>query len=174
MTKRVVNALIAAAVSCSVALAGSGAASAAHHLDGARPMAAMTATFDPQVEPALVQFFTDILSIPDEVLVQGDQATQSWISVNIPPRAAKHAAAPGTVLGCISAIGQALAGLALPAFKIMKIKRLINDVGGLWEAVRLALGGTSAAEKGEAIATAFAALIAELSGISGISQHCFN
>ncbi|WP_224392906.1 hypothetical protein [Pseudonocardia sp. ICBG1293] len=54
----------------------------------------------------------------------------------------------------------------------MKIKKLISEMGGVWESAKLLAGAGTAAEKGDAVMTALGSLIGELSGISGVVKAC--
>ncbi|MBF4607720.1 hypothetical protein [Curtobacterium sp. VKM Ac-1393] len=60
------------------------------------------------------------------------------------------------------------------AAKILKIKRLIDSLGGVTKAVRLFRGASFKWEKIQAIGGAAAALGAELLGIAAVKQKCFS
>lgn len=117
---------------------------------------------------ALEAMFHRMLQVPDDVLRRGDAATDEWVRAHSPSQR------EGNALGCIGAVGAVLVGVLVPAVKILKIKALIKDLGGVVAATRLLIGAGTAAEKAEAVVTALAALVAELSGIAGIQRHCFS
>ena len=48
---------------------------------------------------------------------------------------------------CALAIGQLIVTVGLPATKIVKIKKYIKALGGVWEAAKLLAGATTASEK---------------------------
>ncbi|MGQ0573715.1 MAG: hypothetical protein ACT4RN_05850 [Pseudonocardia sp.] len=103
--------------------------------------------------------------IPEGILRQGDGATNQWVRDH--PRNGNYRRVSGSVAA-------ALAGVLVPAAKILKIRQLIKDLGGVIDASRLLIGAGTAAEKTEAIATAVGFLAAELLGIAGIRQYCFS
>jgi hypothetical protein len=113
--------------------------------------------------------FSLIESIPEDVLLAGDKALQNWADANhISPRDAR-----ANVVGCAGAIALVIASTAFPAAKILKIKRLINSLGGVAKAVRLFWGASFSYEKLHALGGAAAALGAELLGITQIKKQCF-
>ncbi|MGJ4049839.1 hypothetical protein ACN4DP_03060 [Corynebacterium macclintockiae] len=57
--------------------------------------------------------------------------------------------------------------------KIVKIKRLIKDLGGLKEAVQIMWGASFSYEKMQAAGGTLAALAGEFFGITGIREKCF-
>lgn len=133
-----------------------------------------------QSSQALTRFFTYILNIPDTVLQQGDAATDQWIRSH--PRGGGanavvfHSPTPSAAnpYRCTLAVGALLVTTALPALKILKLKRYIEAIGGVAQTVRLVIGATSAAEKSRAVLVALGGLIAELTGIATVNQYCFS
>lgn len=120
-----------------------------------------------------------LMSIPDSILLEGDAALHQWTAQN--PPAGPVTGVPGDQVGtnanvflCTGAIAAAIAGVALPAAKILKIKKLMNELGGVTEAVQLMWGASFSYEKMAAAGGAFGALAAEFVGIAGIQQECFN
>ncbi|QWS33693.1 hypothetical protein [Curtobacterium aetherium] len=112
-----------------------------------------------------------IQSIPDAVLLSGDAALQEWIAVTHPellrgPRA--------DIVGCTGAIAWLIASTAIPVAKILKIKKLINALGGVAKAVRIFWGASFSWEKIKAVGGAAGALAAELIGITSVKQKCFS
>ncbi|WP_226352818.1 hypothetical protein [Pseudonocardia sp. ICBG601] len=120
-----------------------------------------------------------IASIPDSALVS-DSALQQWFStaegVSLKARAAALGQSPqrgvGDIADCASAVGQVVLGIGVPAVRLLKIKKLISEMGGVWESAKLLAGAGTAAEKGDAVMTALGSLIGELSGISGVVKAC--
>jgi hypothetical protein len=119
--------------------------------------------------------FAYILQIPDDVLLKGDAATDQWVKAN--PRsgggAQQASATEADAVKCVAAIGAILVGVLVPAAKLLKIKKLIKELGGAAQAARLLVGAGTAAEKTEAIAIALGSLVGELTGISGVAENCF-
>ncbi|PPB48686.1 hypothetical protein C4K88_13265 [Arthrobacter pityocampae] len=118
------------------------------------------------------------MSIPDSVLLEGDAALQQWTAQNPPAgpvtgSPSDQASTDANVFLCTGAIAAAIAGVALPASKILKIKKLMNELGGVSEAVKLMWGASFSYEKMAVAGGAFASLAAELVGIAGIQQECF-
>lgn len=77
------------------------------------------------------------------------------------------------VAKCVGAIVQLLATTAVPAAKLLRIKKYINALGGAKQAVQLLLKATSRAEKLKAGGEVLVNLAAELSGISSVQKACF-
>lgn len=116
-----------------------------------------------------------IESIPDSVLLQGDAATQKWISTNFD---SAELTAPGVTQagfwGCTAAIAGVIASTAIPAAKLLKMKSLIKSLGGVKEAVRIMWGASFSYEKIQALGGAAAALAAEIIGITAVRDNCFS
>lgn len=108
-----------------------------------------------------------IESIPDEVLQKGDKATQQWIADH------QATATRASVAGCTAAIALFLGTNLVSAAKIIKIKRLIKDLGGLKEAVKIMWGASFSYEKMQAAGGTLAALAGEFFGITSIRNECF-
>lgn len=109
--------------------------------------------------------------IPEAVLVAGDTAVQEWLRANRPELLTSSRA---DIVGCAGAIAWLIASTAIPTAKILKIKRLINSLGGVSSAVRLFWGASFKWEKIQALGGAAAALGAELLGIAAVKQKCFS
>ncbi|KAJ4298334.1 hypothetical protein N0V88_003360 [Collariella sp. IMI 366227] len=73
----------------------------------------------------------------------------------------------------VAAIVQLLGTTAIPAAKLLRIKKYIKALGGTKQAVKLLLGAASKAEKLKAGGQALVALAAELLGISTVKNNCF-
>ena len=76
---------------------------------------------------------------------------------------------PRSFWGCVGALGTLLVTTALPAARILKIKKYVKSLGGVTDAVRYLLGIKGAASGGEALKN----LILELSGIASVTDNCF-
>lgn len=125
-----------------------------------------------------------IMQIPDEVLAQGDAATHSWLKANRGEASARSINSAvrnaggvstlgwGDAAGCAAAIGGIVLGVAVPAVKLLRIKKDIKAIGGVWESAKLLVGAGTAAEKGEAVVTALGSLVAELTGVAGVAEAC--
>ena len=169
--------LVGLVVTCGLA-AGSTTAVAAQPTASVPPERAVVASASNQ-GAELEAELNYLMSIPDTVLLEGDAALQQWAAQNPPTDPA--AGIPGDQVGtnanvflCTGAIAAAIAGVALPAAKILKVKKLMNELGGVTEAVKLMWGASFSYEKMAVAGGAFGALAAELVGIAGIQQECFN
>jgi hypothetical protein len=109
--------------------------------------------------------------IPESVLVAGDAATQQWLRAHHPELLT---ASRADIVGCAGAIAWLIASTAIPAAKILKIKRLIDSLGGVSKAVQVFWGASFTWEKIHALGGAAAALGAELLGIATVKQKCFS
>lgn len=112
-----------------------------------------------------------IESIPDEVLLQGDEATREWLQ-NDPK--AQEATQEASALGCTASILSLIGGNMIVAGKLLKIKRLIQDLGGVVSAVRHMAGAGFNYEKLKHGGGAIFTLASELFGIEGVRTQCFN
>lgn len=74
----------------------------------------------------------------------------------------------------MGAIGVAIGGALVPAAKILKIKKLVAQLGGIKKAVEIFWGASFAWEKIQAIGGPIAALGAELLGITAVRAQCFS
>jgi hypothetical protein len=149
---------------------------------------------------ALDRLLAEIESIPDDVLAAGDEALHKWL-VEHGDRAGDddnngeklkrdEDSSDGVLLllergelvaraswwkvtKCVAAIVQLLATTAVPAAKLLRIKKYIEALGGVKQAVQLLLGATTKTEKLKAGGEALVALSAELLGISTVKNNCF-
>lgn len=110
-----------------------------------------------------------IESIPEAVLLSGQTAYEEWVSGN----PTMQRAARASILECTGAIALLIASTAFPVAKILKIKRLINSLGGVTKAVRIMWGASFSWEKIRALGGAAAALGAELLGVAAVKRGCF-
>lgn len=109
-----------------------------------------------------------IESIPDEVLFEGDEATHEWIEerTSWDQKADKWS--------CAGAIGVLLVTTAVPAAKLLKIKRLIKDLGGAKEAAEIMWKASFRYEKLKAMGGVIGDLVMELVGINEVRKECFS
>ena len=144
---------------------------------------------------ALDRILAEIDEIPDEVLEQGDEALHKWLvdhgnragneklkrddgseaeNLSIFERGELAARASlWKIAKCVAAIVQLLGTTAVPAAKLLRIKKYIKALGGAKKAVKLLLGATTKAEKLKAGGQALVSLASELLGISTVKKNCF-
>lgn len=132
-------------------------------------------------ESDLTTFFRDIEKIPDDLLEYGTQyeinnyLRKNNIHINLYNDKLGETAKDVTIFqprsfwGCVGALGTLLVTTAVPAAKILKIKKYVKSLGGVTDAVRYLLGIKGAASGGEALKN----LILELSGIASVADSCF-
>ncbi|AEO64841.1 bd68738e-4cac-4afb-aae9-a5e8103d92a6 [Thermothielavioides terrestris] len=149
---------------------------------------------------ALDNVLSQIEGIPEDVLQQGDEALHKWL-VDHGIRAGDEKLKRDTdggeeasdeeglsllergelvaraswwkIAKCVAAIVQLLATTAVPAAKLLRIKKYIEELGGAKQAVELLLKATTKSEKLKAGGEALVALSAELLGISSVKNNCF-
>ncbi|WP_146081684.1 hypothetical protein [Clavibacter michiganensis] len=63
---------------------------------------------------------------------------------------------------------------AIPAAKILRVKRLIDELGGVARAVQILWGASFSYEKLQVVGGAALALAGELLGITSIRTECFS
>lgn len=175
MSKRFITAGVSMLAAGALVLSAAPAANAAPALTSPAAAAATPtdATLDERAA-GLTALLDEISSIPDEVLLAGDAATTAWIAENADAPGGDTAVARANVLGCTGAIAAALAGVAFPAAKLLKVKKLADELGGVKKAVDLLWGASFNYEKVQAAGGALAALAAELVGITSIKEQCFS
>ena len=128
-----------------------------------------------------------INKIPDELLKTGSQeeivafCTQQGRSLNVyndnigevsyeMPQYVLN----GSIGKCALSIGQLIVTVGIPASKLLKIKKYIAALGGVKEAAALLVGATTASEKAQGILTALGGVLATITGIDGIKEHCLS
>ncbi|CCC14054.1 hypothetical protein SMACR_08503 [Sordaria macrospora] len=159
--------------------------------------------FTPAFTSSLDDLFNLLDSIPDSVLESGDEALNQWFIDNdlrdpsadllldttpalevddldlvgdetLVERGVLVARASAwKIAKCVASIVQMIATTAVPAAKLLKIKKYIKALGGVKESVKLLLGATTKAEKLKAGGKALVYLSAELLGISSVKAACF-
>ncbi len=156
----------------------------------------------PEFAFPLEHLFTSITSIPDTVLTQGDEALHSYLVstglrapddltanlnnpnsdrplLSLPPPSPSSAipaasrASIWEILKCGAAIIELLATTAVPAAKILRIKKYIEALGGARQAAELLLKATTMEEKLRVGGQALVNLAKELLGISRVKEYCF-
>ncbi|OIW28226.1 hypothetical protein CONLIGDRAFT_681203 [Coniochaeta ligniaria NRRL 30616] len=159
--------------------------------------AAADFNFTTDFDSPLNNLFSTLENIPDSVLEQGDDALDKWLvehglrepgaklkrsdehvetrdETSVFERAVLEARVSWwKVAKCVAAIVQLLATTAIPAARILRIKKYIEALGGAKQAVELLLKATSRAEKLKAGGEALVNLAAELFGISSVKNNCF-
>lgn len=73
---------------------------------------------------------------------------------------------------CVAAVGVVIAGTIFSVAKIAKIKKYIQALGGVREAVLLMMGATSFAEKGAEVTKVLGNLCAAILGVDTIINNC--
>ncbi|MGH3752026.1 MAG: hypothetical protein ACRDRP_04895 [Pseudonocardiaceae bacterium] len=115
--------------------------------------------------------------IPEKVIEDGDQAVQDWVRDRYPSVTENGSLArtigPWQVAKCTGAVMVAIGSAAVPAAKLLKLRRFIREVGGLRKAaellIKVARGEEQLAEFGPVIGS----LGAEILGIAAIRENCF-
>ncbi|KAK3695710.1 hypothetical protein B0T22DRAFT_478339 [Podospora appendiculata] len=157
------------------------------------PAAAANYNFTNEFDFPLGHLFAQIESIPDDVLEAGDEALHKWLVTNglrepDAPLKRDETSATDSLLAravlearvsvwkiakCLAAIVQLLATTAVPAAKLLRIKKYLEALGGAREAVELLLKATTQAEKLRLGGEVLVNLAAELLGISSVKNNCF-
>lgn len=142
---------------------------------------------------SLDRLFAEIEAIPDEILEEGDEALHQWLVANghraddanlkrdvddanlsIFDRSALVARASAwKIAQCVAAIIEVIATTAVPAAKLLRIKKYIKALGGTKKAVKLLLSATTTEEKLRVGGQALVRLAKEVLGISSIQSKCF-
>lgn len=142
--------------------------------------------FTPKHLLGIEHAFQVITAIPDDVLESGDAATAAWLKTNGPTVQAtttdlaltgSDASTDGLVvvqgawevLQCVAAVTEFIVSGLLPAAKLLRLKKIISQLGGIRKAIEALI-----ASKGN-IAKA-AALVKELfniiSGFGTVKSKC--
>ncbi|KAK3290242.1 uncharacterized protein B0H64DRAFT_447310 [Chaetomium fimeti] len=150
---------------------------------------------------ALDRLLAEIDEIPDEILEKGDEVLHQWLvehgfridneklkrdadasafdaeeaeNLSLLERGELIARASAwKIAKCVASIVQLLATTAVPAAKLLRIKKYIKALGGAKESVKLLLGATTRAEKLKVGGEILVNLSAELLGISTVKKNCF-
>lgn len=120
-----------------------------------------------KVDPNSIE---NVLQKINDVNVDGKDANQqdtSLMSATIPATQQLF-----SFWGCSYQIGVLVVSSAFPIGKILKIKRLIKDLGGVAKAFKIIKGATFASEKFSALGKTAETLVKELSGFSDVYNAC--
>lgn len=101
--------------------------------------------------------------VPDELLENGSEDEIKKYFEDALPNIQTY-----SVWECSLAIGKLLVTNAIPAAKLLKIKKYIKELGGAWNAAKLLVGATSAGEKLQALKK----LISLITGYSNVKEKC--
>jgi hypothetical protein len=125
---------------------------------------------DDKALKTLEDAFAVVDAIPDEVLVQGDEATGKWVK--------EHYQSKGDKTGLekrldIKEIAECAYELAtnIPAAKVLKVKRLVDRLGGWRAAAKKLLAARRDKKK---VVGLIKELIDLILGISGIKKECWD
>ena len=172
MRKRLSTTLMSLTLAATVPFAGTAVANAAPSYT----TSVYAEYYDAEKDPALAdraremtEALETINSVPDSVLVQGDKATQEWLATH-----SQMTSTRASVAGCTAAIALFLGTNLVSAAKILKIKKLIAQLGGVREAVQIMWGASFSYEKMKAAGGTIAALAGEFFGVTSIREKCFN
>ncbi|KAM0277649.1 hypothetical protein ACHAQH_005678 [Verticillium albo-atrum] len=154
-----------------------------------------------EMELALELALTEVNAIPDEVLLKGDEATNDWLiengfrdadedlkedkdngapissrsddmSLAILERSDLEARGPLQVAKCILAISKAIVSTAIPAAKLLRIKRYLKLLGGVRKTVLLLVRAKTNAQRLKLGGRALVNIANELFGIKPIKSAC--
>ncbi|KAH7347476.1 hypothetical protein B0T11DRAFT_291357 [Plectosphaerella cucumerina] len=155
--------------------------------------------FPKDLELALELALTEITAIPDEVLLKGDEATNDWLvehglrdndpedndddapitargeevtSLSLFERDELDARGVVQVAKCIAAISKVIVSTAVPAAKILRIKRYLQLLGGVRKTVLLLVRAKTGAQRLKLGGRALFNLANELFGIQSIKNNC--
>lgn len=82
-------------------------------------------------EQELIEIFSAIESIPDDVLEKGDSAIADWLRENTDVEFQEQGdVVTFGIVGCASAVGTAILTNAIPFTKLAKVKSAIKSAGG--------------------------------------------
>lgn len=173
LVRKTLSCATAVIVSSALALGISAPVSAATTM----PPEKQSVAVDPTNEKQQMEELLGVIDqIPNSVLLQGEKETHQWIEKQLSPEiisiGGQVVAQPASFLSCSSFIIGLIAGHALPIAKIMKIKKYMNALGGVKEAIQLMWGASFNYEKMQALGGALGLLAAELAGVAGIKQSC--
>ena len=140
-----------------------------------------------QIGGTLEHVFDVLTTIPDQVLQDGDDATDKWLKEHgHRPATTKRAVAATTgevaadledrgfwdVAKCAGAIAAFIASNAIGAAKLLRIKKYIEALGGVRKAAELLLKASNNAERLKEGGEALALLAGEILGVSMVSNNC--
>ncbi|MBS5748353.1 MULTISPECIES: hypothetical protein [Actinotignum] len=112
-----------------------------------------------------------IMSIPDEVILQGSPAITAWVEKNYPGYLYN---AKSSFWSCTFAITKTIASTLVAPAKIMKLKKAIDAAGGVRKVVSTISKHGFSLEAMETLGGAMKAVIDELTGFADIKRGCFD
>jgi hypothetical protein len=124
---------------------------------------------DAATQAELEQGLQFIDSIPDSVLQGGEAAYEDWVARQRPYLQSNSFL---DKVQCGAAITAAVASLAIPAAKVLRLKAFIAKAGSVKEAAYLLIRVSTGAEKLEALGPVLGSLAAEVLGITAIKKYC--
>lgn len=136
---------------------------------------------DHQVHAELEKVFGVLEDIPDEVLEEGDDATDKWmVEHGYRPEHAKRDLSGRDLVDrgayeiarCAAAIAAFIASNSIAAAKLLRIKKYVRALGGVRTAAELLLKATTVAERLQYGGEALALLAGEFFGTSLITNNC--
>lgn len=115
--------------------------------------------------------------IPEEVIEGGDPAVRDWVRDRYPSVAENgslaRAIGPWQVAKCTGAILVAIGSAAVPAAKLLKLRRFIREVGSVRKAAELLIKVARREEQLAEFGPVIGSLGAEILGITAIRESCF-
>ncbi|WP_437601019.1 hypothetical protein WMF28_05505 [Sorangium sp. So ce590] len=105
-----------------------------------------------------------------EIMVAGE--TMDAVSSSSTTASLERDSDAWKVTKCAAAITVVVVSVAVPAAKVVKLRKFVIAVGGVREAARLLVGATTFAEKARVIGGAIGAGAAEVLSIDAIITNC--
>ena len=145
------------------------------------PTDEVTLLSSPELLGPLTLLLETATSVPDEVLEAGDASTDSWLSTNgFRSEPVKARAAPAASLlarataGLLDVIkcAAAILSTAIPAAKLLKIKKYVKALGGARKAAEKLLKAKNRSEALKVGGEALRDLFDVISGLSDIRENC--
>ncbi len=170
--------LTAAIASTAIFSAGlGGIASASDHTRSttASTAAALTdavSTGAPAEEQGLIDALSVVEAMPDAVVAEGDHAVQTYLAQHLPKPGSVRAFGWWQTTKCVASITVAVAGAAVPASKILKLKAFIKKAGSVKEAAYLLIRVAKGEEKISELGATLGGLAGAILGIDSIKKQC--
>ncbi|PEF36175.1 hypothetical protein [Bacillus wiedmannii] len=130
-------------------------------------------------ENSIADVFSQIENIPDEILNTNNETeiNEYLKKSNSTIRVGNDESLVRVKRGwwdCSLAISALLVTTAIPVAKLVKIKKLINTLGGGAEAAKVIWGASLSSEKWAALGGVAKDLVLELVGINSVKKACFD
>ncbi|KAM0322526.1 hypothetical protein ACHAQA_009372 [Verticillium albo-atrum] len=151
------------------------------------------------VELALELVLTGVTAIPEDVLLEGDEATNDWLvengfreeeseeddgaplsardevnSLALIERGELDARGPLQVTKCVLTITKVLATTFIPVARLLRIRRYLKLLGGVKKTVKLLVRAKTTAQRKKLGGKVLVALANELFGFQPIKNACSN